>query len=53
MSDLSLSETRIKMKPGVYEVSAEMKAPIERKTEYSFGTGRERMIKMHIDRIRS
>ena len=30
-----------------------MKKPVEKKIEYSFGTGRERMIKMHIDRIRS
>ena len=30
-----------------------MKAPLEKKTMYSFGTGRERMVKIHIDRIRS
>ena len=30
-----------------------MKAPTERTTAYSFGTSRDRMIKLHIDRIRS
>ena len=35
------------------EVSSEMKKPFEKKIEFSFGTSRERMIKMHIERIRS
>ena len=40
-------------RPGVFEVSAEMKKPLEKKIEFSFGTSRDRMIKMHIERIRS
>ena len=52
--DKSQAESHdFEQKPGVYEVSAEMKAPTERTTSYSFGTSRDRMVKLHIDRIRS